>query len=173
MSAWQFDQAQALIGQVRTVLAQRTEIAARAEGAGLTPPPTLRTAFESDLGPTAALTEAEAELQAIDAIDAAERAGHDVGGLLEQVGLVWLSPERQLVAARDDFGVGNLDGALAAAGSARATFVEAAARGQQRLLMAAVAAAFAVMVVLILLLVRRTRRERREQQAWRSEGWSE
>ena len=32
MSAWQFDQATTLIGQVRTVLAQRTEISARSRG---------------------------------------------------------------------------------------------------------------------------------------------
>ena len=165
MSAWQFADALALIGQTRAVLQQRSTIAAAARAAGLTPPPTLRAAFEGFDGATAAAAEAVREVTTIDVLVAAEAAGHAVGGAVAQVGLLGLRPESEMVDARSAFADGNMAAAQSHALNAQAIWQTADGRGRQRLL-SSVAVAIGVLVLLVAAaMLVRTRRARRRD-AW-------
>ena len=55
-----------------------------------------------------AATEADRELATIDAISASARAGHDVTGAFADIGVMGLSPDAELAAARTAFGKGDL-----------------------------------------------------------------
>jgi hypothetical protein len=163
MANWQFDQAAALMTQCRAVLAQRSTIAAAAAAAGVTVPDTLRKAFEGPDGPAAAAQEADLELATIDAIQAAVAASHEVDGLFAQLGLLGLSPEQEVVAARASFSEGNMAAAQAHAAAAQATWQSADGRGRQRVLSIVVVLLGLVVLLIAGLIVVRTRRARNRE----------
>jgi len=132
MRAWQFDQATALLDDARTILDQRTAIATAAAASGLTPPTTLRTAFESPDGFAGATLEATAELEAIRRYDAAAAARPDEADPLVALGLWGTTPDAELASARTSFATGDLAGSASAAGSALSTWTGAAEAGQGR-----------------------------------------
>ncbi len=158
MSAWQFDQATALLATCRAVLGQRTEIAQEAAAAGLTVPDALQRAFEGPNGPGAAASEADSELIALDAINAAAAAGAAPRDAVQQVGLLGSEPDAELAAARAWFQDGNAAAAGIHAATAEAAWRSAADRGTQRLASAALIAAGLVVLLMILATFWRARR---------------
>src|SRR6185312_17254257 len=94
LRAWQFDDANRLLGAAEAVLTQRTTIAAEADAAGLTTPTTLRTAFESPDGFASATLEAAAEREAIARYTAAvaARPGAAPTDVVEEIGLWGTTP---------------------------------------------------------------------------------
>ena len=167
MAAWRFDQAQGLLAEAREVLALRTEIESQAASAGLTPPSTLRSAFEGDGGLGLALAEGEAELSTISAIVGATAAGDDVARTeaFDQIGLVGFDPGTDLVSARELFAAGDLEAAVERAEAANATWLRAQEIGRNRIL-AGVAGLLVVFAVILLVTsrLRRTRPERLDRE---------
>jgi hypothetical protein len=156
MSGWQFPEATALIVGARAVLQKRAAIASATEAAGLTVPPTLRTAFEGSDRPDEAAAEADRELHTIDLVVVAQEAGTGVGGVLAQIGLLDQAPEVDMAAARSAFAGGDMAAAQARAAAARSTWESADGRGRQRLLIAgAVVAGVLLLLVAAAMVVRR------------------
>lgn len=135
LRAWQFDDANRLLGAAEAVLTQRTAIAADAAAAGLTVPVTLRTAFESPDGFASATLEAAAEREAITRYTAAVAARPDaVTDVVQEIGLWGTTPQADLDQARTLFAGGDLAGAATAASAAGAAWSSAADTGRGRLL---------------------------------------
>ena len=162
MAAWQFDQAKSLMLASKAVLGQRQVIADAAAAIGLTPPPTLRAAFEGPDGPAAASAEADRELEAIQAIASAAAARGAAAGLLAQVGLVARDPGSALAAARAAFEAGDPSTAIADAEVARSDWLSGEERGQARLTTLVVIAASIVVLVVAVTVIMRGRRRRVE-----------
>ena len=115
LDTWHFDQADDALAQARLVLSARKQIESLAAREQTSPPSTLLRLFETSTI-QASLTEASAELQALDAISAASKAatnGVDAGGFL-----IGGDPEADLASARIAFAQGNLQSAVALAGNA-------------------------------------------------------
>jgi hypothetical protein len=149
MRAWRFDEATSMLGDAEVVLAQRTTIEQRATAAGLTPPPTLKTAFER-AGVAAASQEAAAELQAIATYQAAAAAARPADSdALQTLGSIGADPLGDLARARTLFASGDLAGSTAAAGAAGSTWLSATDIGRGRavsLALLALAVVFAVVL---------------------------
>jgi hypothetical protein len=131
MRAWRFDVAEAAIATARSVVAQRDELSAEAEAAGLALPPTLRESFAAgQLDRSTA--ELEAAAAALDEIVAANGERPKAVGPLEWLGLVGSDPEARLGTARDAFSSGDLVIAYDAAIDAESAWSSAAdvARGR-------------------------------------------
>jgi hypothetical protein len=160
MRAWRFDEATRMLTDAQTVLGQRTTIEKRAMAAGLTPPPTLRSAFEGPGGTAAASQEAAAELQAIATYQAAAAAQPGDPDLLQALGSVGADPAGDLVRAKTLFASGDLVAATAAASAAGSTWVSATDIGRGRavsLALLALAVVFAVVLGLSWIRGRRRR----------------
>jgi hypothetical protein len=167
MRAWQFEQATELLESADVALDDRDAVTAAADGAKLSLPRALEAAFESDAGFAAAAAEADAELLTIDAYARARDSRLPDPGIVEQVGLLWTTPELDLARAADAFASGDLRGSVAASGSARIAWEGASDTGRSRLM--TILAALLVALVLVGFLVssvrglgtRRSRRRRR------------
>jgi hypothetical protein len=167
MRAWQFEQATELLESADLALDDRDAVTAAADGAKLSLPRALEAAFESDAGFAAAAAEADAELLTIDAYARARDSRLPDPGIVEQVGLLWTTPELDLARAADAFASGDLRGSVAASGSARIAWEGASDTGRSRLM--TILAALLVALVLVGFLVssvrglgtRRSRRRRR------------
>jgi hypothetical protein len=160
MRSWRFDEATTMLTDAQTVLEQRATIEQRATAAGLTPPPTLRTAFEGPGGTTAASHEAAAELQAIALYQAAAAAQPGDSDLLQTLGSFGSDPSGDLARARTLFASGDLAGSTAAASAAGSTWLSAADIGRGRavsLALLALAIVFAAVLVLSWIRGRRRR----------------
>ncbi|MFL5779153.1 MAG: hypothetical protein ACJ761_09445 [Chloroflexota bacterium] len=132
MRAWQFDQAQALLAQARTVLAERDAVGQSAQQAGLTVPPTLRTVFQSDTGLDDAAAEIAAERAAIGRYAQARESRAVADQPLQRLGLLGLDPDSDLTASAAAFGAGDLAASAAAADRARAAWTSAESIGRDR-----------------------------------------
>jgi hypothetical protein len=162
MRAWRFDDATALLDDATEVLTRRAAIESTASSAGLTPPSTLRDAFQDDDGFADALDEATAESAAMTRYEAAAAAKPVAPDLVVQVGLWGATPELDLADASTAFTAGDLGGAAASADSARSVWASAIDVGRGRLVSAAaLGLAIAVALVLLMLSVRGRRRGRR------------
>jgi hypothetical protein len=166
LGSWQFDQAQAMLRQVREILGLRQEIATAAPIEGTTPPATLRTTFET-VGTSAAATEAVRELSVLSELAAARQAQADNVGAARAVGLLGTDPDADLAAARKAFAEGDNDRAASLADSARSAWAGAAGAGQIRILGTAAGSAG---VLLLLALYIWTRPRRRPEEDRESEG---
>jgi hypothetical protein len=168
MDGWQFDQALALLGDARTALQQRDEVAKAASDAGLTVPPTLKAAFEGANGPTAAIAEAQQELSTIDAIAAADSASRTVSGPLAELGLLGFTPAQEVASAKSAFTTGDLSAAQAHASAAASIWSSAEGRGEQRILsiVAAIVLLLAISGLFAIAIVRTRRARARERDAW-------
>jgi hypothetical protein len=165
MRTWRFAAALQLIGDARAVLRQRAAIESLAAAAGLTPPDGLRVAFESSIGLPSADAEAQTELAALGAIDAAERTRIADPDLIDRLGLIGADPETRLATARSAFEAGDLDAALREAASARTAWqaVPGVARG--RIISAGLLAIAFVLLAWLVTQRRRRRSVARAQQA--------
>jgi hypothetical protein len=167
MRAWQFETAEALMADARTVIAQRTSLEAVAARDGAALPDDLRAPFE-----TGAFAEtssrAEAERQALVAIEtaAAQRSRDD--DLVSTIGNLGAHPEQDLREAKLLLAQGDLDGTLAASARAQQAWTGSWEEGRRRALLAvAVLATIVVLAVAIIGTVRRGRLERRRRTAHR------
>ncbi len=163
LRAWQFDDANRLLGAAEAVLTERTAIAGEAAAAGLTTPVTLRTAFESPDGFASATLEAAAEREAIARYTAAvaARPAAAVTDVVQEIGLWGTTPQADLDEARTLFAAGDLAGAADSASAAASAWSSAADIGRGRLaILGVVALAIAVALVLVGLWLRGRRRGR-------------
>ncbi|MGH2897674.1 MAG: hypothetical protein ACRDMZ_03295, partial [Solirubrobacteraceae bacterium] len=138
-------------------------VAAAAGALGLRPDDELRRAYEdAQDGLSGATTIADAELEALDAIAAAQASTDATPDLLTQVGLLGDVPRAGYDAARSAFEAGQLDEAERSARATVALLATAPAIGRDRIL-AVGGGALAVLLVLatLALLMRRRRAERR------------
>ena len=162
LDRWRFDEAADLIARTRAILVARPALQAAADAIGVRLPTTLRTAFESDAGPTAAATELAAEQAAVDRLTAALATRPSDPTPVERIGLAGTDPEAGIVAARAAFAAGDLNGAVLAADRAATIWVGAIDVGRGRLaLTAGILAAFAFLVLLVT-----ATRDRRSRARW-------
>ena len=165
LRAWQFGDATTLLDDAGKVLVQRKAIETAAAAAGLTPPSTLKDAFEDGNGFADALDAASAETAAIARYSAAATAEPVAPDLVTQIGLWGSTPKASLADARTAFAAGDLAGSAVAADAARSVWTTAPDVGQGRLVSVA-ALALAVIAAFVLLgLTLRGRRRRRRSQA--------
>ena len=165
MRAWRFDEATGLMGTATSVLDERELLARQAALNGMTPPDTLRLAFEGDGGLPRAAAEATTELAVVNAV-AIIAAGRPIDpDIVMRVGLIGTDPDGDLAAARTAFAAGDLDGTLNGADSARTAWGAAAEVGRRRIISGVLVAATLLLVAW--LLVGRWRRSARRRSGWR------
>jgi hypothetical protein len=133
MSSWQFDRASADLVDARFALSERDRIDEQAKALQLTPPTTLRSAFEGTNGLAAAHAEARIELQTLAALDQATVATAAEPSLVEWVGLLGAEPQAQLAVARQAFESGQMASAGEHATAVSAARQEAAGLGRERI----------------------------------------
>ena len=136
LGAWQFDEARDALDDANTVLADRDQIEEAAADLALTPPDTLRAAFEGDGGLSAAAAEADAERDALAALASASVLLDGEPALVEAIGLLGTDPEAELAEARDAFESADLEQAGQAAARAAAARDGADDAGRVRVLVA-------------------------------------
>ncbi len=146
LNAWQFDAAADLFISEGQLLDQRDSIATAAAAAGLTPPVSLRTAFQQG-SRGAAVTEAANELQVVQAISAAAAAEPAAPSVVDQVGLIGTDPEASLAAAATAFSAGDMVVARVQALAADDAWSQAADIGSLR-----IRVALAVLLVTLVLI---------------------
>ena len=160
LRAWQFDTAEQLMAEARTVLAQRAALEQLATRNGVTLPATMRSLFEAG-SMAGASTEAEAERNAIVAIGEAASARAADTDVLTSIGMIGEQPEADLGAAKAAFATGDLDATFHAADDAYRAWSGAWQEGRRRALLAlAVIATIVVLASAIGSRVRRIRRAR-------------
>lgn len=133
MQTWQFGQAESLMTETRTILAESKQIAQLAPAQGATAPLALRAAFEVE-SVAAASAEAQSELAALGAMSAARQAQVDSQGAARSIGLLGVDPEADLAAAQKAFALGDMARARSLADGARAAWEGANSSGQVRIL---------------------------------------
>jgi hypothetical protein len=158
MRAWRFDDAERILSDTRTVIAQREALEAAAYRSGLDVPATMRTLFETEGALGDASQEAGRELAVLATLDSAATGEPPGDDPITSLGLIGAHPERSLEEARAAFEDGRLDDATAAAQAAVTGWGGAWAEGRRRLLvvLALLASAF-VLGAAILSTIRRRR----------------
>lgn len=160
LRAWQFDQAVELLDGADRALDAREDVETTAAALDLTPPTTLRTAFEGPHGFAAATAEADAELAALGMYREALAARSAEPGTLARIGLWGSDPGAALERAAAAFAAGDLQASADAATLATYLWQGAPDVGRSRLLsIAAIVAA----LLLGAFLARRWRRDRRQR----------
>ncbi len=147
MRAWQFEAATELLDAADGALDDRDAVRAAAATAKLSLPHGLEAAFESDAGFAAAATEADAELAAIEAYSRAQRARPLEPGVVEQVGLLWTTPDVDLARAGAAFESGDLRGSVEASNAALVAWERAPDVGRGRITTSLAAALVAIVMV--------------------------
>ena len=164
LRVWQFDQATRLIAAAEGALDRRDQVRTAAADAGLTPPDTLRLAFEGAGGAPAVGAQADAELAAIAAYREAAAARPSTQDALQTIGL-WNStpPDRLLAQAADSYAAGDLRSTIASAAFARTTWETSGDIGRNRVV--AVGASLAAILLTLWLVFRwfRDRGDRRRE----------
>jgi hypothetical protein len=162
MRAWQFQTASDLLDRAGGVIDQRHAIETAATASGLTPPDSLRAAFELSDGFVTASREAAAELEAIERYDAAVATRPAQPDTLQQIGLWGTTPEADLARARDLFASGDLAASTDAAGAAATVWISAEDVGRGRLVsLGALLLAILLALAMVLSWLRGVRRRRR------------
>jgi hypothetical protein len=163
MRAWQFETAEGILRAVDAVLAERDALQATADGAGLTLPDRLRTAFEGDAGIDAAAAEAQAEQAVVEAIVRARASAPANPGIGEQlimnIGLLGATPQVDIDRAAADLAAGDVQAAYAAALQAEAAWTGAPRVGRSRIV------SVVLLLVALLLLAGLIRGQRRRKRA--------
>ncbi|HEY5435328.1 MAG TPA: hypothetical protein VIK13_08840, partial [Candidatus Limnocylindrales bacterium] len=162
LRAWQFDTAEQLMADARTVLAQRAALEQLATRDGLVLPSTMRTLFEAG-SLNDASAEAAAERNAMLAIGETTAARAADTDFLTSIGMIGEHPEADLQAAKDGLAAGNLDATISSADDAYRAWNGAWQEGRRRALLAL--AIFATIVVLVSAVASRLRRVRRRRHA--------
>jgi hypothetical protein len=134
MAEWDFATARTRIEAALAILDTRDRIAALSNAVGVSPPATLRSAYEAatDLAPVGAL--ADAQLAALQALAATKASLAGANNAVTSVGLIGADPSAELVAGVTAFGAGDTAGASAAASRAGALLAAAPDVGRTRLI---------------------------------------
>jgi hypothetical protein len=157
LRAWDFEAAQRLMADARTVLAQRGALEAMAENEGIDLPGEMQTLFEDGMLVEAS-ARAQAERNAMVSIAGAAAARTAESDPLTTIGMVGEDPGADLVAARAALEAGDLDATLAAADDAYRGWTGAWQEGRRRaLLLIAVVATIAVLASAVIGRVRGAR----------------
>jgi hypothetical protein len=165
MRSWRFEDASVLIDEATAILDRRIEVQAASAAAGLAAPTGLRATFEDDDGFDDAVTQAAAELEAIEryAEAVALRPAGRRDAVLVAMGLWGEAPEAELARAKAAFAEGDLDTAAASSARVAAIWADAEAIGRGRAV-SLILLAFAGLVAIVLALsMRRARRRRRDR----------
>jgi len=149
LDTWQFDQADALLGGAREVLAKRPTLEQHAAAAGLTLPDAVRRYFEGGASFAAASTEADAEIAASKAIAAAESTRPSQPDVFTQIGLLTASPDASMADAKAAFSADRLNDAVVAADSARAAWTSAGDAGREIVIRLAAGSIAALLLLVI------------------------
>jgi len=160
LRAWQFADAQQRMSDARTVLAQRSAVQQLAARSDVRLPASMQQLFESGMMAQAS-AEAEAERNAILAVDQADAARESANDVLTQIGMLGEHPDADLALARNDLAAGNIDGTLTAADDAYRAWNGAWQEGRRRTLLAV--ALVATLLVLASAVANRARRARRKR----------
>ena len=147
MRAWQFDQATELLDAADRALDDREAVTSAAAAAKLSMPRALEAAFESDTGFAAAASEADAELVTIDSYAQASAARPAGPGIVEQVGLWWTTPERDLIEAARAYSMGDLRESVRTSSAARTAWESAGDTGRSRIMTSVAALLVALVLV--------------------------
>jgi hypothetical protein len=167
LRSWQFDTAESLMADARTVLAQRKAVAGMAERDGVTLTATMQSLFESGAMAEASAL-AEAQRAAMLAIADAEASRSVDDDILSRIGMLGEHPEQSLREARLLLAQDDFEGSAAASNRAYRAWTAAWEEGRRRTLMAL--AALATVVVLGSAIVGTFRRSRREAASAASSG---
>jgi hypothetical protein len=132
IGAWEFGATKSALTKATAVLEDREAIMLIASELDLTPPDTLREAFEGKGGMSAAATEAAVEIAAMKKLGDATRRLDDPLGLLESIGLLGRNVPSELDVARTRFQDGDVPGAAQAATQAVDALINAADLGRGR-----------------------------------------
>jgi hypothetical protein len=162
LRGWQFDAATAAMADARTVIAQHAALVAEAARVDLAIPDAMRPLFESGRF-SAAASEGDVELRALDAVAVAEGQQTSRDDLLSSVGLLWSAPDADLAAAKAALAAGQLDIAVTSASAAGRTWTGAWQEGRRRALLGI--ALLAMVIVLGTSIATRARRTRRPVRA--------
>ncbi|HET7473798.1 MAG TPA: hypothetical protein VFJ71_11780 [Candidatus Limnocylindrales bacterium] len=163
LRVWQYDGANELLDSASTALDDRDAVFAAAAGAGLEPPSTMETDFESPRGFAVASAEADAEIAAINAYREAATTKPLQPSLLHQVGLWNSDPSAAMGAAAAAFTAGDLRGTVQSAAFARQIWTGADEIGRNRLV--AIVLSLAALVVGVLVAIR-WYRDRHSRRRW-------
>ncbi len=168
LRAWHFDSATALLGDATRILQRRAAIEAAATASHLTPPDSLRAAFELPDGFATATDEAAAELESIKRYDLAAVTRPAAPDLLQTLGLWATTPDAELAQAGTLFATGDLGGSATAAANAAATWSGAEEMGRGRLVSigALTLAGFLALLLIVAWLRGRRRRQRALAPGW-------
>jgi hypothetical protein len=161
LRSWRFEEAGALLTDAEAGLAGRASVSAAAEGAGLTLPPNLRSAFEDDDGFEDAKAETAAELDVIGRYVAAEALRPVESTPLLTLGLWGLTPEARLEEARAAFTKGDLAASARASDDVASTWRFAGAIGQSRAISIGLIVLAGFMILALAASTWRRRRRRR------------
>jgi hypothetical protein len=167
LRAWDFETAERLMADARTVLAQRGALETMAANDGIDLPDEMQTLFE-DGKLVDASARAEAERNAMVTIAGAAAAQTAETDPLTTIGMVGEDPGANLVAARAALEAGDLDATLAAADDAYRGWTGAWQEGRRRTLL--LIAVLATIVVLASAVVGRVRGARATSRAGGSSG---
>lgn len=159
LRAWQFDTAEQLMADTRTVLAQRGAVEALAAQDDLALPGDMQGLFEAG-NLVDASARAEAERNAMLAIQGAAGARTGETDPLTTIGMLGEDPEADLATARAALQGGDLEGTLAAADDAYRAWNGAWQEGRRRTLL--LVAVLATILVLVSAVIGRLRKGRHD-----------
>ncbi len=167
LRSWQFEKAETLMADARTVLAQRKAVAAMAERDDAALTTTMQSLFESGAMAEAS-AHAEAQRAAMLAIEDAEASRSVDDDILSRIGMLGEHPEQSLRQARLLLAQDDFEGSAAASDRALRAWTIAWEEGRRRTLMTL--AALATVVVLGSAAVGTFRRSRRPEASEASTG---
>ncbi|MDQ2674984.1 MAG: hypothetical protein M3Y40_10050, partial [Chloroflexota bacterium] len=154
LTAWQFDEAQELMGEASTWLVERDALLEEMQAVGLSAPDRLQQAYRSYGGGPEAVAELDAERAVVDLYASTASEVNSERSFLERIGLIGgQDPADQLNIANGRFADGDLRGAIDAISEAQRIAASAETGGIVRIASAAVVAL--LVLVLAVLLVRR------------------
>ncbi len=161
MRAWQFEEATALLDGAQAAIDARAEVTAAAARAGLIAPDGLRLAFEDRDGFEDAAAEATAQLDVIARFVAAQALRPTELTPLMTLGLWDMTPEADLIEAREAFATGDLEAAADATDDAAAVWGSAESIGRSRAISIGLLILAALLGLGVLIAATRRRRHRR------------
>jgi hypothetical protein len=165
MRSWRFEDASVLIDEAAAILDRRIEVQAASAAAGLAAPTGLRATFEDDDGFDDAVTQAAAELEAIEryAEAVALRPAGRRDSVLVAMGLWGEAPEAELARAKAALAEGDLDTAATSSARVAAIWADAEAIGRGRAISLILLALAGLVAIVLALSMRRARRRRRDR----------
>ncbi|MEO5965992.1 MAG: hypothetical protein ABIR11_11045 [Candidatus Limnocylindrales bacterium] len=167
LRAWQFDRAEQLMADARTVLAQRGAVESLAARDGLELPPTMQARFEDgQLIDASAVAESQRNAMLVIAEATAARSARE--DPLTAIGMIGESPDADIAAAKAALATGDLETTVSSAEDAYRAWTGAWQEGRRRALL--LVALLATVLVLGSAIVGRARKARAARGAFAVAG---